>query len=141
MEDSIYCNLNFISDCKFVKTTSTYSKYFCPYHTTFFCRAEGRSENRGGGTIDNTRSFDGTGLDTISAKICPSWFQRPCFGSNYLTMCICFYSSYKSQHVPLDIGQGPLNMWTEHSNCQIHSRGRLKNPYNFADTQNFLDFF
>ena len=37
--------------------------------------------------------------------------------------------------------QGPLNIWTEHSNCQIHSRGGLKNPYSFTDTQYFLDFF
>ena len=37
--------------------------------------------------------------------------------------------------------QAPLNIWTEHSNCQIHSRGGLKNPYSFTDTQYFLDFF
>ena len=24
------------------------------------------------------------------------------------------------------LGQGPLNIWTEHSNCQIHSRGDSK---------------
>ena len=24
------------------------------------------------------------------------------------------------------LSQGPLNIWTEHSNCQIHSRGNLK---------------
>ena len=39
------------------------------------------------------------------------------------------------------IVQGPLNIWTEHSNCQIHSRGGLKNPYSFTDTQYFLDLF
>jgi hypothetical protein len=37
--------------------------------------------------------------------------------------------------------QGPLNIWPEHSNCQIHSRGGLKNPYSFTDTQYFLYFF
>ena len=37
--------------------------------------------------------------------------------------------------------QGPLNIWKEHSNCQIHSRGDSENPYSFTDTQYFLDFF
>ena len=37
--------------------------------------------------------------------------------------------------------QGPLNIWTEHSNYQIHSRGGLKNPYSFTDNQYFLEFF
>ena len=39
-----------------------------------------------------------------------------------------------------DLTQGPLNIWTEHSNCQIHSWGWLKNPFSFTDTQYFLDF-
>ena len=31
--------------------------------------------------------------------------------------------------------EGPLKIWTEHSNCQIHSRGysKFKNPYSFTD--------
>ena len=37
--------------------------------------------------------------------------------------------------------QGPLNIWTEHSNCQINRRGGLKNPCSFTDTQYFLEFF
>ena len=58
--------------------------------------------------------------------------------------------------------QRPLNIWTEHSNCQIHSRGGLKTkvvpegwpvtaqpsgtpliktPYSFTDVQYFLEFF
>ena len=36
------------------------------------------------------------------------------------------------------VSQGPLKKWTEHSNCQIHSRG---DPYSFTDTQNFHDCF
>ena len=30
------------------------------------------------------------------------------------------------QEEPCDLRQGPLNIWTEHSNCQIHSRGDSK---------------
>ena len=38
--------------------------------------------------------------------------------------------------------QGPLNIWTEHSNCQVHSRVDSKTlTYSFTDTQYFLDFF
>ena len=39
------------------------------------------------------------------------------------------------------IGQGPLNIWTEHSNCQIHSRGDSK-PLKASLIPNiFLIFF
>ena len=43
-----------------------------------------------------------------------------------------FYSQTKfSQQIKFsltnELNQGPLNIWTEHSNCQIHSRGDLKN--------------
>ena len=53
-----------------------------------------------------------------------------------------FYSQTKfSQQIKFsltnELNQGPLNIWTEHSNCQIHSRG-LKNPSSSTDTQCFL---
>ena len=38
------------------------------------------------------------------------------------------------------VDQGTLNIWTEHSNCLLHSRGGLKNPCSFTDTQYFLNF-
>ena len=47
----------------------------------------------------------------------------------------------KDQLRPAGTVQGPLNIWTEDSNCQIHSGGGLHNPYSFTDTQYFLDFF
>ena len=52
-------------------------------------------------------------------------------------------SSYQNvwKFCVLTLRQGPLNIWTEHSNVQIHSRVGLKKPYSFTDTQYFLDFY
>ena len=39
------------------------------------------------------------------------------------------------------IMQGPLNIWTEHSNCQIHSRGDSKTLIALLMPNIFLIFF
>ena len=39
------------------------------------------------------------------------------------------------------IKQGPLNIWTEHSNCQIHSRGDSKTPIASLIPNIFLIFY
>ena len=39
------------------------------------------------------------------------------------------------------IRQGPLNIWTEHSNCQIHSRGDSKTPIASLIPNIFLIFY
>ena len=38
------------------------------------------------------------------------------------------------------ITQGPLNIWTEHSNCQIHSRGNSKTLIVLLTSNIFLIF-
>ena len=39
------------------------------------------------------------------------------------------------------ISQGPLNIWTEHSNCQIHNRGDSKTLIALLIPNIFLIFF
>ena len=39
------------------------------------------------------------------------------------------------------IVQEPLNIWTEHSNCQIHSRGDSKTHIALPVSNIFLNFF
>ena len=45
------------------------------------------------------------------------------------------------QEEPCDLRQGPLNIWTEHSNCQIHSRGDSKTLIALLLPNIFLGFF
>ena len=55
---------------------------------------------------------------------------------------ITIHSMFDSILLKYLITQGPLNIWTEHSNCQICTYiVGLINPYSFNDTQYFLDSF
>ena len=52
-----------------------------------------------------------------------------------------FLTDFCPSFIASEINQGPLNTWTEHSNCQIHSRGDSKTPIASLIPNIFLIFY
>ena len=73
-------------------------------------------------------------LELLGPKV-PSLCKLP-FGFRKLA-CVSFLVSA----CLCQLTQGPLNIWTEHSNCQIHSRGDSKTLIALLIPNIFLIFF
>ena len=52
-----------------------------------------------------------------------------------------FLTDFCPSFIASEINHGPLNTWTEHSNCQIHSRGDSKTPIASLIPNIFLIFY
>ena len=78
----------------------------------------------------------------LTAVVQSTWYPTLCMYNNFPNFgTFRDQSCWQKHFVWRKLKQGPLNIWTEHSNCQIHIRGDSKTLIASLIPKIFLIFF